>query len=139
MIGVRRTPVAHVFVCGLHAILMSLLTSLVSILIAIVGIGKSHRRARQRLGVCGTQTPVTPERQWKNENSEKRGCLSSHKKTSLERLGLAAIVPGAFFLGAQKRGKRCPVQGASRACVAETSDLSWIPASWCRAVCWQSG
>ena len=128
MIGVRRTPVAHVFVCGIHAILMSLLTSLVSILIAIVGVGMSHRRSRQRLGMCGTQAPVAPERQWKSENSEKRGCLSSHKKTSLERLGLAAIVPGAFFLERKSEENVALSQGASRERVAETFDLSWIRA-----------
>lgn len=78
VVGVRGTTVAHVFVCGLYTILMSLLASGSTILVAIVAIGKSHRRARQRLGVCGTQRPVAPDRQWKNENTEKRGCLSSH-------------------------------------------------------------
>src|SRR5208337_112093 len=70
MIGIRGTPVAHVVDGGHYAVLMPLLAS-VSSLVVIVAIGESHRRTRQRLSMCGTQASVAPERQWKNENSEK--------------------------------------------------------------------
>jgi formate hydrogenlyase subunit 3/multisubunit Na+/H+ antiporter MnhD subunit len=79
VIGVRGTPFAHVFVCGRYAILMPLLASLVSILIAIVSVGESHRRSRQWLSMCGTQAPIAPERQRKSKNCEKHGSLSSHE------------------------------------------------------------
>jgi hypothetical protein len=72
VIGIRGAPIAHVFGCGLHAVLMALLASVSSLVVVVIAL-EGRGRTRQRLGMS-----VTAERQWKCENSKKHGDLSSH-------------------------------------------------------------